>query len=173
MQEYFIESDRIGFSKWNNNDLELAKKLWGNKDVTKFISAKGYFTEDEILKRLNLEISNNEKYGVQYWKIFLKETDEFIGCCGLRTYDLESKIYEAGVHLLPEFWGSGIASEVMKRVIEYAFDDLKASNVFAGHNPNNTASKKMLTKIGFHFVKEEFYEPTGLMHPSYLYKEEK
>ena len=170
MKKYFLESERIGFGIWGSKDFELAKELWGNKQVTKYISGKGYFTKDEIEQRLIKEIENQEKYKVQYWPIFMKDTKEFIGCCGLRPYDLEKNIYEIGIHILPQYWGKGIASEALKSVIEYAFKELKVENLFAGHNPKNSASKKLLTKVGFQFVREEYYEPTGLMHPSYLYK---
>ena len=170
MRKYFIESERIRFGIWNIKDIDLAKKLWGDKEVTKYISGKGYFSEEEIFIRLTKEIANQEKYKVQYWPIFMKDTNEFMGCCGLRPYDLEKNIYEVGIHILPQYWGKGIASEALNKVIEYAFEELKVSNLFAGHNPENSASKKLLTKVGFRFVREEYYEPTGLMHPSYLYK---
>ena len=170
MRKYFLESERIGFGVWNSTDLELAQKLWGNRQVTEYISGKGFFSEKEITERLIKEIRNQEQYKVQYWPIFMKDTKEFIGCCGLRPYDLEKNIYEIGIHILPQYWGKGIASEALKSVIEYAFKELKVENLFAGHNPKNSASKKLLTKVGFQFVREEYYEPTGLMHPSYLYK---
>lgn len=44
---------------------------------------------------------------------------------------------------------------------------LKVEKLFAGRNPQNTASKKKLNKLGFHYIGDEFYEPTGLYHPSY------
>lgn len=100
----------------------------------------------------------------------MKDTDEFIGCCGLRPYDLEKNIYEIGIHILPQYWGKGIGGEALNTAIQYAFKELKVKNLFAGHNPKNSASKKLLTKVGFQFIGEEYYEPTGLMHPSYLYK---
>lgn len=74
--------------------------------------------------------------------------------------------------LAKELWGKGIGTEALNTVIEYAFKKLKVENLFAGHNPKNIASKKLLTKVGFKFVREEYYAPTGLMHPSYLYKKE-
>ncbi len=64
------------------------------------------------------------RFGVQYWPLFLKEGERFIGCCGLRPYDLSKDIYELGVHLLPKFWGMGFAREACARVIHYAFIDL-------------------------------------------------
>jgi hypothetical protein len=45
---------------------------------------------------------------------------------------------------------------------KYAFDNLKATDIFAGHNPNNTNSKKILERLGFHYICDEYYAPTGL-----------
>lgn len=71
------------------------------------------------------------------------------------------------IYLRNEFWGKGYAKEAADAVIDYAFSVLKAKKLFAGHNPNNIASRKVLNKLGFTYVRDEFYEPTGLFHPSY------
>ena len=52
--------------------------------------------------------------------------------------------------------------------MDYAFSKVKANVLFAGHNPENNASEKLIKKLGFKFIRNEFYEPTGLMHPSYM-----
>jgi len=83
---------------------------------------------------------------------------------------MQEIIYELGVHLRPQYWGKGFATEALGRVIEYAFAELGASALFAGHHPSNVASGKSLLKLGFERTGEEFFEPTGLMHPSYLLK---
>lgn len=134
------------------------------------ISAKGYFTDEEIENRLHKEIDTYAKYQMQYFPLFLKDSGEFIVCCGLRPYDIDKKIYEVGLHLLPEFWRFGSGSEAIKRVIDYAFDDLGAQDIFAGYHPKNEVSGHLLKKFGFSFYKEEYYEPIGLMHPSYTLK---
>ena len=56
--------------------------------------------------------------------------------------------------------------------MEYAFISLKVHALFAGHNPKNSGSRKLLIKLGFKYTHDEFYEPTGLDHPSYLLKAE-
>lgn len=162
---FFLKTKRIGFSKWLPTDITLAKQLWGNPRVTKYICATGFFSIDDIKKRLSTEILNDTLYKVQYWPIFELETKELIGCCGLRPR--QEKEYEIGFHLLPEFWGKGYAIESAKEVIHYAFSVVHASQLFAGHNPNNIVSRKVLNKLGFQYIGDEFYKPTGLYHPSY------
>ena len=165
---YFIKTDRIGFSKWNRDDIELARTLWGNPDVTKFICASGHFSEEDIQERLAVEIGNEDKYQVQYWPIFELNSNEFIGCCGLRPY--KKNQYEMGFHLLPEYWGEKFATEAANAVIDYAFRHFHAEGLFAGHNPKNAASRKVLLNLGLLYISDEFYAPTGLYHPSYELK---
>jgi len=167
-RKFFLKTDRIGFSKWVQNDIELAKLLWGNPDVTRYICASGIFNMEDIEYRLSTEIFNDSVYKVQYWPIFELVTTDLIGCCGLRPH--KENEYEMGFHLRPEFWGKGYAKEAADAIINYAFSVLKAQKLFAGHNPNNIASQKVLSKLGFSYVRDEFYEPTGLFHPSYELK---
>ena len=70
--------------------------------------------------------------------------------------------------MLPDYWGKGLASEAIQAVMKYAFTKLKAKALFAGHNPKNTASKRLLLKAGFNYTFNQYYPPTGLHHPSYL-----
>lgn len=78
-------------------------------------------------------------------------------------------IYEIGFHLLPDYWGQGLASEAANAVIDYAYYSLKVKGMFAGHHPNNKNSARILTKLGFAHSHDEYYEPRGLQHPSYRY----
>lgn len=94
LKEYFMQSERIGFSKWSHEDFGLAKELWGDKDVTKYICATGIFTEEDIKERLNTEIKNGEEYSVQYWPIFEISSGDLIGCCGLRPFNINENSYE-------------------------------------------------------------------------------
>ena len=65
------------------------------------------------------------------------------------------------------FWRQGFAREAASAVIGHVSTNQLAKNLFAGHNPHNFKSKPLLLSLGFKLVREEFYPPTGLMHPSY------
>ncbi|MEK4053248.1 GNAT family N-acetyltransferase [Paenibacillus sp. FSL F4-0087] len=168
----FLETERLVFSTWNEEDRALASALWGDHEVSKWISSKGFLSEDEVEARLTQEIKRQEEVGVQYWPLFEKDSEVFAGCCGLRPYSPEEEIYELGFHLTRDHRGKGYAMEAARAVIHYAFGELKAKALFAGHHPDNEVSRHMLSKLGFEYVRDERYEPTGLMRPSYLLKKE-
>ncbi|HEV2387806.1 MAG TPA: GNAT family N-acetyltransferase [Candidatus Acidoferrales bacterium] len=162
---YFLKTSRLGFRRWSPEDLPLAWALWGDPEVTRLIG--GPFSEAEVERRLDREIAAIEASGVQYWPIFLLGGDLHVGCCGLRPYRPEGRIYELGFHIRRGFWGQGLAEEAARAVILFAFETLGAKGLFAGHHPANAPSRHLLEKLGFRFTHEEFYPPTGLQHPSY------
>jgi len=160
-----ITTSRLLFHQWNPAMLNYAQRLWGNPEVSRYIATHGQFSREQIQERLEQEICNQQQYQLQYWPLFTHDK-HFIGCCGLRPRNLSQQIVEIGCHLLPEFWGLGYAAEAMIAVINYA-RKRGFSKLFAGHNPQNHASQKMLQKLGFCYIGNEFYPPTGLDHPSY------
>jgi RimJ/RimL family protein N-acetyltransferase len=165
-REYFLRTARLGFSLWRADDLPLAKTLWGDARVTSLIG--GPFSPDAIAERLQKEISTASECGVQYWPLFLLDSGDHAGCGGLRPYRPEEKVFEVGFHLRPECWGKGLAAEAANGIIKFAFEELDAHALFAGHHPANVGSKRVLEKLGFRFSHSEFYPPTGLQHPSYI-----
>ena len=164
--EYFLQSQRLGFRPWSGADMDLAMGLWGDPEVTRFIG--GPLSRAEVCERLSREMATMQSHGIQYWPIFLLGTGEHVGCCGLRPYKGEAGICEIGVHLRKDFWGQGYAPEATRAVMEYAFNALGVQGLFAGHNPANEVSRRLLTKMGFRYTHDEYYPPTGLNHPSYV-----
>lgn len=54
--------------------------------------------------------------------------------------------------------------------MRFAFEELGAEALFAGHSPDNNASRHLFLKLGFTYTHDERYPPSGRMHPSYLLK---
>ncbi|HUP59313.1 MAG TPA: GNAT family N-acetyltransferase [Thermoanaerobaculia bacterium] len=165
MVSYFLRTARLGFRHWSESDFELVYALWSNAEVTRLIG--GPFSRQWVEKRLAREMANQTALGIQYWPIFLLESNEHVGVCGLRPH-LEDDVPALGYHLLPQFWGRGLATEASRAVIDYAFDTRHVRALFAGHHPDNVRSKRTLERLGFEYWRHDLYPPTGLQHPGYL-----
>jgi ribosomal-protein-alanine N-acetyltransferase len=162
---YFLATGRLGFRCWEKEDLPLAHDLWGDLEVTRYFG--GPFSDRDIEERFQREFSRLETYGFQYWPVFLLSNNEHVGCCGLRPYRPEQQMPELGFHLRPKFWGQGLAVEAAREVIVYAFGPLGAMSLSAGHHPQNLASKKVLERLGFQFMYDEFFPTLGMDIPYY------
>jgi ribosomal-protein-alanine N-acetyltransferase len=161
------DTNRLRFRPFREDDLDLAVGLWGDPKVTALIDARGPLDAEMVQKKLDEEIVRARETGLQYWPIFLRDGGDHVGCAGLRARDPERGILEIGFHLKSAFWGRGLAREAAACVIRFAFDELDASELFAGHHPKNDASRKLLLALGFVQTHDELYPPTRLMHPSY------
>lgn len=174
-------TERLVFETWTSLGLdplcqsgrgfELALDLWSNADVTRFLMRQPLSAE-QVSARLLTETDNLKTRGFQYWPLVLRDTGEFVGCCGLKLTPLDGyeprEQMEMGFHLMPSFWGRGLALEAATAVVRFAFATLAAQRLFAGHHPENERSRSLLVKLGFHPLEPSYYPPTGLFHPFYV-----
>jgi ribosomal-protein-alanine N-acetyltransferase len=166
VRPFFLLSGRIGFTTWLEDDLPLAKSLWGDPLVTHFHG--GAWSLDQIERRLSLEIESYQRWRVQYWPLFLTGTGEHIGCCGFHKRDQPNGVWELGCHLRHAFWSKSLGREAATAVIDYGFRALGFRAIFAGHHPLNVGSRNFLQHLGFQYTHDEFCPATQLLEPCYL-----
>lgn len=157
---------RFHFEHWHPNDLAQAELLWGDPKVTVLISKNG-FSAQMIKDRLAFECDSDRQDGVQYWPMLTPEK-ELIGVCGL--HKQAAGVYELGYHLRPKFWHQGIATESAQQVIQFAREQLPATKLIAGHKPGNLASQHVIEKLGFTYIGDVMYPPTGIASRTYELK---
>lgn len=161
-----METSRLGFGKWTLDDFEMAHQLWTDEDVTRYVRDGGHFSEEETKELLQREVNHQENFKVQYWPIFLKETGELVGCCGLKPVEKKNTM-EIRFYLFRKYWGQGYASEAARRVISYGFDHLQLKEIIARHHPDNASSAKCLNGLGFEKMEDRFDEVAGCVCPMY------
>ncbi len=76
------------------------------------------------------------------------KTDEIIGCVGVFTES--AGVYELGYWVGQRHRGQGVATETAIALVEFAFTQLGAGTITAGHFVDNPASRRVLKKAGFH-----------------------
>jgi len=77
------------------------------------------------------------------------ESEWFLGCCRL---SLTHGRYTISYWLGKGYWNRGYMSEAAKRLLGFAFHDLKAEEVWASWFADNPASGRVLQKLGFRAV---------------------
>lgn len=146
------------------SEFDFSKELWMLRKVALAPDLRAmYFLAS---KRLSFRewSTVDAPLAISYWPVFLRSTNAFAGCCGLHPYRRQQHVLELGFHLLPSYWGQGLATEAAHTVVSHAFSTLGAQSLFARHHPSNLASERVLRRLGFRYTHHERYEPTGLMH---------
>ncbi len=79
------------------------------------------------------------------YAITRKSDRVLMGCIGLH---LKDGSFEFGYWLGKPYWKQGYATEAARRLVAFAFDDLKAETVWAGWFHDNPRSGNVLAKLG-------------------------
>ncbi|MEP6802878.1 MAG: GNAT family N-acetyltransferase [Flavobacterium sp.] len=100
--------------------------------------------------------------GIGRWAVILKETNEFLGWSGIKLIKNEinkhKDFYELGYRFIEKHWGKGYATEAGKAFIDYAFNVMKVEALYAYADAGNENSRKILEKLGLHYVNSFQYE---------------
>lgn len=84
------------------------------------------------------------------WGIELKGGNgKLLGTVGFQEFDYDAKKAELGYELNKKYWGQGIMSEALLRILHYGFDVLDLQRAEAGTDGINERSHKLLKRLGF------------------------
>jgi RimJ/RimL family protein N-acetyltransferase len=153
-------SPRLTFRIWTEHDAPLAESLWCDPEVTHFFG--GPITPEQAHQRLTLERERESRLGLQYWPIFLRESGEFAGCAGLRPWQNDPTMIEAGVNLVRSAWGQRLGEEALRAVLAHAFDTLALHTIVAGHGIGHVNSQKLLERTGFTYTHNILWGPKSI-----------
>lgn len=113
----------------------------------------------QIKERLNNYIKHHEDYGISFG-IVSNRYGSFLGRAGFY-FVPEVNLYEIGYSLLPEYWGKGYATELVKGLLDYAFNTLNLDAVCARTIIDNYRSANVLEKTGFTYLGERAFSIRG------------
>lgn len=136
----------------------------------KFIQCFGLKLSDEEIKNILARDTNNwDQYRVGPLVWFDKKTHEFVGEGGLnhKTVDGKEEV-ELTYSLREKFWGKGLAVEIGKYAIDFAFKTLKLNNIVCFTLTTNQQSQRVMQKLGFKYEKDFTYY--NLPHQLYRLK---
>lgn len=77
-----------------------------------------------------------------------KEDGALVGAISLRDIDIEHSQAEIGFWIGVEWWGQGYATEAVRAVLSLVFNILELNRVCAHHMVRNSASGRVLQKVG-------------------------
>ena len=116
-----ISTSRTQIRPLKENDFEPLTSMYlepeSNKYVTPLRNNNKDFFSDFLKKKLN---QNKSIQG--FWVVLEKNTNEIIGSVNLNFFQ-PLTLTHIGCHLKKEFWNKGFASEILKTIIEYGFNE--------------------------------------------------
>lgn len=149
----YLETKRLILRKFVEEDDERLFLLDSDPEVMKYIGISPLTKIEESTAVVKMIMQQYHDNGVGRLAVIEKESGLLIGWSGLKLHTAEinghRNFCDLGYRFLPETWGKGYASESAKASLDFGFNELKANEIFAHAHSGNTASNKILTKLGF------------------------
>lgn len=163
-----IETERLILREYTHDDFDDLYEILSDP-ITMQHYPKPY--DDKGTKRwLDWSIQNYQKYGFGLWAIILKETNEFIGDCGITMQNINNQMLpEVGYHINKKHWRKGYAKEAGKAVIDWGFKNTNFTSLYSYMNASNVASYSTANSLGMTKIDEYYDEFEHL----FVYKIEK
>lgn len=152
--QIILQTPRLILRRFTEDDAQLILSLNSDPEVLKYLHEPALETEADAKRILTDIILPQYKNNLGRWAIHTKDSHEFIGWCGLKHRPFIDEI-DLGYRLAKKAWGKGYATEAARHTLDYAFNVLQLKLITGRAHIENSASIKVLEKIGMQFIKEE------------------
>jgi len=150
-----METERLFFRFYEEKDKAELIALFTDPAVMKYVG-------DGVLTKRQAEEWWQKLFGKLYplkfniWAVFTKEDSRYVGHAGIYPRQTKKEDWEFVYFLNQKSWGKGYATEIARRIIEFAFEELSLREVFATVDDDHSASIRVLEKTGMKFERFEF-----------------
>lgn len=137
-------------------DFEEVIKSFREEDAVKYTKHLQDLSDSEYADFLEKKRVASQNEQLFYWIVREKQTQKYVGTAGVMPYLGADSVFHIGFRISKEFQGKGMATEIAQSVIDFVRNDLKHSTIFGLVMEGNIASQKVLEKLGFKFLKNDF-----------------
>lgn len=146
------ETDRLLLRMFKPEDLDDLARIFAKPNVMKYLGLDCQpLPREETEIALTSIIKNWKLNNFGRWAVISKESGDLIGCAGFRSYEGVAELF----YLLDEpYWKKGLATEAAEACLRFGFNERHFDKIVAFIRPQNSASLRVLEKIGMRFIQE-------------------
>ena len=148
-----LETERLELSRLTLDDAQLMLTVWNDPAFIRHVGDRGIRTIGAARDALrDGALKLYAEYGYGPYRMAQKSDGASVGICGLfRREGLPDT--DIGFSTLPQYCGEGFGYEAACAVIEHARVDALLPRLTALVSPHNTASVRLIEKLGLIFEK--------------------
>jgi len=148
MNSIHLKSERLHLKPINISDLEAIHELHSLPETDEF-NALGIPKNIEQTQAIVEQwISENQKEDNQIFTFTITVKNQFVGLIALNLGKERYQNAEIWYKLHIDFWNKGYATEALKTIINFGFNQLKLHRIGAGCAVGNIGSVRVLEKVG-------------------------
>lgn len=146
-----IESERLILRELTIGDAADLFVCQSNPEVFRYSRRSEETSLESATQTLNRLLKWHQERFMLSWAIVLKENQRFIGRIQIEDWSDEDHRAAVGYLLGKPYWGKGYATEALRAVIAYLFEQTTINRLYASAWAANIASARVLEKAGMRF----------------------
>ena len=144
-----LAGPRVRLRALTEHDAEALFALHSDQRVMRYWSFPAWTERQQAVDQIARLAREREIMEFYPWVATLPGHDTLIGTCSLFGVHREHLRGVIGYALRPNYWGCGIAGEMLRLALGFAFDGLGLNRIEADIDPLNIASCKLVERAGF------------------------
>ena len=148
MNKFHLKSEKLDLKPINFSDLEAIHQLHSLPETDEFNTLGIPENIEQTRAIIENWILENQQENNRIFTFSITFQGKFIGLIALNLGKEKYKNAEIWYKLHPDFWNKGFATEALKTVIVFGFNELKLHRIGAGCAVENFGSIRVLEKVG-------------------------
>ena len=168
-----LKTDRLVLRDIRMEDIqEYYERLFGDGDVARYMLFDPHQDISESLAGIRDTLDAYAEGKCYRWGIALAEDDSLIGLIQLLRFEEDTDTCSFVYMLGCNYWNQGYATEALKVVIRFAFEEMQIRRIVADHMTKKPASGAVMRKAGMTHIGTEpgKYEKYGIRYDAELYE---
>ena len=146
-----LETDRLILRGMRVSDAEDMYAYAKRPSVTEYLTWNPHESVAETREYLTY-VAQRYRTGDFYdWSLVDQESGRMIGTCGFTSFSCPNDAAEIGYVLNPDYQGRGLATEAVRRVLAFGFEELGLHRIEAHFIEGNAASLRLMERVGMTF----------------------
>jgi ribosomal-protein-alanine N-acetyltransferase len=148
-----METERTIFTVLEEKDLPDMTAMAKEPDTFRYIKKLRVMTDEEYQRFLRVKLEQIRLKTGYHWAVWLKDGGDFIGAVNLNPIGGTQRL-QIGCQLKRQYWGRGFASELTRRVLEFAMNEAGLKEVYGVFEKENIVSRRLLARLGFMWMED-------------------
>ncbi len=152
-----IETERLVLRRWREEDVAALAAVNADPEVMRWIGDGSVRDEAQTRARIEDMEREWECEGFGLFAVEIRADGRLAGFTGLSVPHFLPELLpavEIGWRLGAEFWGRGYATEAAAAALRFGFLDRGLNQIVSISQPQNTASERIMAKLGMSLIRE-------------------
>jgi len=146
-----LETKRLRMRPFTKADAQDVFAYASSAEVARYMTWEAHQTLEDTFWFIDWAQEQVDRDQLGQWAIEYKETGKVIGSIGFSQFDAAHSCGTVGYALGVDYWNQGLTTEALCRLLQFVFLDMELNRVEAVHFIENTASGRVMEKVGMQY----------------------